>query len=478
MVKQLNEDLCYTPAVELAKLIRNKEISPVEVTTIFLQRIEKINPLVNAYCTVAPDYALNSAREAEATLMAGQDIGPLHGIPVSIKDVTFTKGMRTTFASKLFENYVPGVDSAVVERVKKAGAVILGKTNTPEFAAGGSTYNELFGVTRNPWDLTCNSGGSSGGAAAAVAAGMGPLAQGNDVGGSLRIPASFCGVVGLRPSPGRVPTHPNDLYWDSVAVEGPMARTVKDLALMLSVLSGPDHRSPIAIYNDQVDFLQDLEKADIKNLRVAWSDNLNLIPVDDEILEICRSAVKTFLDLGCQVEEDTPDLTGVRETALTLRGIRYAGLYQHLIDKEEFLNSVDPSIINNTRQGMGLTGSEVARAERNRSKLWRTVARFFNSYDLLLTPTLPIPPFPAETRYPTEINGKEMENYIDWVMLTYAFSIVGLPAITVPCGWTRKGMPVGLQIISRAYGEATVLQAAACFEDANPWADKRPSFAL
>ena len=478
MFNRSEEDLCYTPAVELANLIRNKEISPVEVATIFLKRIEKINPLVNAYCTVTPEYALNSAKEAEAALMAGQNTGPLHGIPVSIKDVTFTKGIRTTFASKLFANYVPKVDSAVVERLKKAGAIILGKTNTPEFAAGGSTYNELFGVTRNPWDLSCNSGGSSGGAAAAVAAGMGPLAQGNDVGGSLRIPASFCGVVGLRPSPGRVPTHPNELYWDSVAVEGPMARTVKDLALMLNVLSGPDNRSPIAIYNDQADFLQALEKTDIKGYRVAWSDNLNLIPVDDEILEICRSSVKTFTDLGCRVEEVTPDLSGVRETAVTLRGIRYAGLYQHRLNDEKFLNSVDPSIINNTRQGVNLTGSEVAKAERHRSKLWRTVARFFNDYDLLLTPTLPIPPFPAETRYPTEINGQEMENYIDWVMLSYAFSIVGLPAITVPCGWTKQGMPVGLQIISRAYSEASVLQAAACFEAANPWADKRPDFAL
>ncbi len=478
MVKQSDEELCYTPAIELAELIQNKKISPVELTTVFLRRIEKINPLINAYCTVAQDYALKSAGEAEAQLMTDRDTGPLQGIPVSIKDVTFTKGIRTTFASKLFENYVPKIDSAVVERLKNAGAVILGKTNTPEFAAGGSTYNRLFGVTRNPWDLTCNSGGSSGGAAAAVASGIGPLAQGNDVGGSLRIPASFCGVVGLRPSPGRVPTYPNELYWDSVAVEGPMARTVKDLALMLNVISGADHRSPIAIYNSREDFLQALKKPDLKRLRVAWSDNLNLIPVDDEILEICRTAIKIFEDLGCQVEEDTPDLTGIRKTALTLRGVRYAGLYQHLLKEDKFLNSVDPSIINNTRQGINLRGSEISEAERNRSKLWRTAVRFFNSYDLLLTPTLPIPPFPADTLYPTEINGKEMENYIDWVMLTYAFSILGLPAITIPCGWTRKGMPVGLQIVGQAYGETTVLQAAACFETANPWADKRPNFDL
>ncbi len=474
MVKQSNADLCFTPAVELVRMIRNRKISPVELTTIFLQQIEKINPLVNAYCTVAHDYALESARKAESTIMAGGETGPLHGIPVSIKDVTYTKGIRTTFASKMFENYVPGVDSAVVSRLKKAGAIILGKTNTPEFAAGGSTYNKLFGVTRNPWDLTCNSGGSSGGAAAAVAAGIGPLAQGNDVGGSLRIPASFCGVAGLRPSPGRVPTHPNYLYWDSVAVEGPIARTVKDLALMLSVLSGPDQRSPIAIYNERADFLAEPGNIDIKDLRVAWSDNLNLIPVDDEILSICRSSIKSFEYLGCRVEEDSPDLTGIRETALTLRGIRYAGLYQHLIEDEKFLSAVDPSIINNTRQGMELTGSRVAAAERNRSQLWRTAVRFFKNYDLLLTPTLPIPPFPAETRYPTEINGKEMGNYIDWIMLTYAFSILGLPAITVPCGWTALGMPVGLQIVGRAYSEETVLQAAACFEASHPWADKRP----
>ena len=469
-----SEDLCFTPALELRDMIRHKLISPVEVVKTFLNRIEKINPMVNAYCTLVPEMALQSAREAESAIMRGNEIGPLHGIPVSIKDVTMTAGIRTTFGSKLYENFIPTDDELVVERLKKAGAIILGKTNTPEFAAGASTFNEVFGITRNPWNTNFNSGGSSGGAAAAVAAGLGPLAQGNDLGGSLRIPASFCGVVGLRPSPGRVPWYPNELHWDDLAVQGPIARTVGDIALMLEAISGPDNRSPVSLSADKTEFLQAVKNPEVKNFRIAWSDNLNLIPVDREVLEIARSAINVFLGLGCEVVEDTPDFTGVREVALVLRGLRFVAVYQDQLADPEFKRWVNPLVTGNIEQGLKFSIRDVARAQRQRSELWEKIRNFFDDYDLLLTPTLPIPPFPAETHYPSEIDGKPMESYIDWIMLTYAITMTGLPAISVPCGWTEKGLPVGLQVVGRRHSEATLLRAAAAYELAAPWADKRP----
>jgi amidase len=469
-------ELCYLPALKLRDLIRKKVISPVEVVRTFLQRIEKVNPIINAYCTVVPEAALKAAKRAETAIMKKGPVNALHGIPVSIKDVTLTAGIRTTFGSKVYENFIPNQDALVVERLKKAGAIILGKTNTPEFAAGGSTFNKVFGVTRNPWNPDFNSGGSSGGAAAAIAAGLGPLAQGNDLGGSLRIPASFCGVAGLRPSPGRVPSVPNELCWDPFNVEGPMARTIGDLALMLEVISGPDDRSPISLPEEKKGFLGAVKNPSVKGFRVAWGGNLNLTPVDHEVLEITQSAAKMFLHLGCRVKEKAPDFGGVRETALIYRGLRYVSLYQDRLEDPEFKSLVNPLVIGNVEQGLKFSIRDLARAERQRSDLWQRVKAFFDETDLLLTPTVPIPAFPAETVFPTEINGKAMENYIDWVMLTYAFSVLGLPAISVPCGFTQNGLPVGLQIVARSQGEAILLKAAAAFEDAAPWAGRRPSF--
>jgi amidase len=471
-----SEELCFLPALKLSELIRKKAISPVEVIKTFLDRIEKINPTINAYCTIVPELALKSAKRAEAEVMReNRKIGMLHGVPVSIKDVTLTAGIRTTFGSKLYENFIPDQDALLVERLKREGAIILGKTNTPEFAAGGSTFNKVFGITRNPWDTNFNSGGSSGGAAAAIAAGLGPLAQGNDLGGSLRIPASFCGVVGLRPSPGRVPGVPNELCWDQFNVEGPMARTVSDIALMLDAMSGPDDRSPISLPQEEKGFLQAVRSLSMKGKRVAWSNNLNLTPVDHEVLEIARSAINVFRGLGCKVEEETPDFSGVKETALIFRGLRYVALYQDRLADPEFKRLVNPLVIGNVEQGLKFSIQDLAKAERQRSELWQRVKIFFDRYDLLLTPTMPIPPFPAETIFPTEINGQPMESYVDWVMLTYAITMTGLPAISVPCGWTKKGLPVGLQIVGRRQGESTLLQAAAAYESAAPWAEKRPS---
>ncbi|MFQ5996387.1 MAG: amidase [Dehalococcoidales bacterium] len=469
-----SEDLCFTPTVDLRDMIRNKLISPVEVVKTFLNRIEKVNPRINAYCTVVPEMALQTAREAESAIMHGGEVGLLTGIPVSIKDVTLTAGIRTTFGSKLYENFVPSEDELVVERIKKAGGIILGKTNTPEFASVGSTFNEIFGVTRNPWNTDFSVGGSSGGAAAAVAAGIGPLAQGNDLGGSLRGPASFCGVVGLRPSPGRVPWYPNKLHWDDLFVQGPIARTVGDIALMLDAISGPDKRSPTSLEIEKTGFLSAAQKPEAKNLKIGWSDNLNLIPVDGEVLKIARSAIEVFRKLGGEVVEDSPDFDGVREVAFTFRGLRYVAVYQDQLNNPEFKRWVGPIVKGNIERGLKLTVQDIAKAQRQRSEIWNRVRCFFDDYDLLLTPTLPIPPFPAETKYPTEIGGKPMEYPSEWVMLTYAITMTSLPAISVPCGWTEKGLPVGLQIVGRPHGEAALLQAAAAYELAAPWRDKRP----
>ena len=470
------EDLCYTPAHILSGLIRNKELSPVELVKACLERIESINPKINAFCTVAGDYALEAAGKAEEKIMSGTPTGPLHGVPVSIKDVTLTKGIRTTFGSLLYKDYVPEVDAVVVERLKDAGAIILGKTNTPEFAAGGSTYNDLFGPTSTPWNVNYNSGGSSGGSAAAVAAGLGPIATGNDLGGSLRIPASFCGIVGLRPSPGRVPNFPNELNWDTFSLEGPMARTVSDVALMLDAISGFDRRSPVAMLPKEESFFDSTVGAGECSHKVAWSDNLNLTPVDSEVLKIARTSISTFESMGCSVIEDWPDFSGMRETAGVLRGVRYAALYQDELGKREFAEKVNPNIIGNARQGLSLSGGDIARADKYRSQLWNKILDFFSRYDFLVTPTVPVKPFPANTAYPTEINGRPMENYIDWIMLTYAFSVAGLPAISVPCGWTGEGFPVGLQIVGKPFAERAVLKFSAAYEKANPWQDKRPPF--
>jgi len=470
-----SEDLCFTPAVALREMLRKKVISPVELIQAFLERIDKINPVINAYGTLVSKMALEAARKTESAIMRGDEAGLLAGIPVSIKDVTMTAGIRTTYGSKLYESFVPDVDELLVERVKQEGGIILGKTNTPEFAAGASTFNQVFGITRNPWNTAYTVGGSSGGAAASVAAGIGPLASGSDLGGSLRLPAAFCGVVGLRPSPGRVPDYPSLLNWDDLAVQGPIARTIADTALFLDAMSGPDGRSPVALPKETVPFLQAAQNPEAKNLKIAWSDNLNLMPVDPAVLKEARKAIDVFRGLGGEVAEDCPDFSGARETALTLRGVRFVAMYGEQYQNDpEFRRWVNPLVTGNIEQGLKLSVEEIAWAHRQRSEIWNRVKEFFDKYDLLLTPTTPIPPFLAEVKFPTEIAGKPMENYLDWAMLTYAITMTGHPAISVPCGWMENGLPVGVQIVGRHHGEAALFKAAAAYEQAAPWKGKRP----
>lgn len=463
----------FTPATELASLIRRGVVSPLEVTKAVLERIERVNPSVNAYCTVAAEQALKAARAATAAMTRrGATLGPLHGVPVSIKDLTETKGLRTTRGSKIFEHDVPAGDALVVERLRAAGAIVMGKTNTPEFGAGANTYNAVFGATRNPWNLALTCGGSTGGGAVALATGMGPLAQGTDLGGSLRVPAAFCGVVGLRPSPGLVPAYPTALGWDTYGVTGPMARTVADLALMLAAIAGPDPRSPISYPVDPRAFTRAVRRPSIKGLRIAWSPDLGVTPVESEIRRVCGEAARVFPRLGARVDEAHPDFSGLLDIVLTSRDARMVALHGDKLAR--WRGVMQANLVKNIDDGLGLTAADVGRAERLRTALWDRVRTFLTRYDAIVTPTAAVSPFPVETPYPTSIDGAPTTNYIQWILLTYAFTVIGVPAISVPCGFTRDGLPVGLQIAGRWRDEATVLRIAAAFEGAAPWADRRP----
>jgi amidase len=466
------DDLCFTPATHLVSLVRRRKVSPLELTRAVLARIERVNPALNAYCTVAADQALAAARAATRALTRSATPGPLHGIPVSIKDLTPTRGIRTTWGSKIFEGHVPGEDALVVARLKAAGAIVLGKTNTPEFGAGANTFNALFGATRNPWNPALTCGGSTGGGAVALATGMGPLAQGSDLGGSLRIPAAFCGVVGLRPSPGLVPVYPAPLAWDGYSVMGPMARTVGDLALMLSVIAGPDPRSPISYPVDVRAFTAAPRRPTLRGARIAWSADLGVTPVDHEIERVASRATGVLRTLGARVDEARPDFSGLLDIVLASRGFSMVARHEDKLPK--WRDVMQDNLVKNIEYGLRLSAGDVARAERLRTELWERVRRFQERYDFIVTPTTAVGPFPVETTYPREINGVPMQNYIQWVLLTYAFTVVGLPAISVPCGFTREGLPVGLQIVGRWRDEASVLRAAAAFEAAAPWADRRP----
>jgi amidase len=466
-------DLCFTPATDLVRLFRRRAASPLEVMEAVFARIDALNPTVNAYVTLARESALAEARRATRALRKGARLRPLHGVPVSIKDLTDTKGLRTTRGSRIFADHVPGEDALIVERLKAAGAIVVGKTNTPEFGAGGNTFNALFGATRNPWNPALTCGGSSGGAAVALATGMGPLAEGSDLGGSLRMPAAFCGVVGFRTSPGLVPKWPAELAWDGLSVTGPMARTVADTALMLAVVAGSDDRAPLSYEVDAGAFLRAIRAPSVRGWRIAWTPDLDgLLPVDAEIARVARGAVAIFRSLGAKVEEACCDFGEVHEIVLATRGLSMVA--RHADKLPRWRDEMQRGLVWNIEQGLGLGVREIARGERLRTELWERVREFMESRDLLILPTTAVPPFPVEQPYPTEINGKPLDMYIQWAYLTYGITLTGLPAISVPCGLTRDGLPVGLQIVGRRRQEAAVLRAAAAFEAAAPWRDRIP----
>jgi amidase len=469
-------DLTFTSAGELGKLYRTRRASPLEVMQALLARIDAVNPTVNAIVTLARDAALWDARRATAALKRGATLPPLFGVPVAIKDVTPTAGIRTTHGSKLFEDHVPTEDALVVQRLRAAGAIVLGKTNTPEFAFGPNTVNAVFGATRNPWDPTRTAGGSSGGSAAALATGMCPLAEGTDLGGSLRGPASFCGVVGFRTTPGLIPRYPSALAWDSYSVEGPMARNVADAALMLSVMAGPDDRAPLSYEVDPRQFLAAVRAPSVKGWRIAWTVDLGgLVLVDDEVRAVFEHAVSAFRSIGARLEAACPDMSDVPEIVRLTRGLLMVA--RHADKLPEHRAVLQAGLVENAEAGLALSSREIAEGELLRTRQWQRVREFLEPRDLWLTPTMAVPPFPIEHPHVLEVNGRPVGKAMQRSHLTYAFSVLGLPAISIPCGFTRAGLPVGLQIVGKRRGEVAVLRAAAAFEAVRPWSGRVPPIA-
>ncbi|TDC66730.1 amidase [Actinomadura sp. GC306] len=459
-------------ARELARRIRARELSAREVVQAHLDRIERTNPEVNAIVTLVAEDALRQARAADERLAAGERPGPLHGLPVAHKDTHATRGIRTTSGSPIFAEHVPDADELVIERMRAAGVITLGKTNVPEFAAGSHTFNPLFGLTRNPYDPSRSAGGSSGGAAAALACGMHPLADGSDMGGSLRNPASFCNVVGFRPSPGRVPSWPVPAGWATLGVQGPMAREVADVALLLSVLAGPDPRSPIALETPGSAFAAPLGR-DLAGLRVAWSPDLGgTVPVDPAVTGVVAQAAKVFEDLGCAVEEACPDLSGADEVFRTLRAWHWDITLRPLLDERR--TDFKPSLAANIDAGRDLTGADIGRAEVLHTALFHRVREFFERYDALLLPVSQVPPFDAALEYPEEIAGEPMHDYLEWMRSCFLISATGCPALSVPAGFTGDGLPVGLQIVGPHHADFAVLQIGHAFEQATECGSRRP----
>ncbi len=468
----MSDSPCATTATALAAAIANRDLSVVEVMDAFLERIGTVNPTVNAIVTLCAEEARAQAQAMDLTFTAGSD-KPLYGLPIAIKDLVLTRGIRTTMGSPIYANNVPDVDELFVERLKAAGAIIIGKTNTPEFGAGSQTFNTVFGATRNPYALDRTCGGSSGGAAVALACEMLPLADGNDLGGSLRNPASFCNVVGFRPSPGRVPNWPKQFSSDQFGVTGPMARTVEDAALLLSVMAGPDPRVPISILEAGAIFREPLG-SDLSGLRFAWSADLGGNPVDAEVTAVLEDALPIFTNLGGTVDIATPDLRDAEEIFCTFRAWMYLARLNE--DYEHHGEMMKETLRWNIEQGKKLTVADLTSATSKHSELVERVAGFFDEYDFLLCPSAQVPPFPIEQEWVHSINGIELATYLDWMAVCWAITVTGCPAISVPAGFTPAGLPIGVQIVGPRGQDRAVLEVAHAFEQSTRHGLRRPVF--
>ena len=466
-----SDELCWMPAAEMAAAIMRKKLSPVEVMRAVLARIERVNPRLNAIVTLTADQAMKDARAAERALMKkGAPLGALHGVPFSTKDLVITRGIRTTFGTRLYADNVPTEDAPMVERLKRAGAIQLGKTNTPTFGWIGATHNLLFGITRNPWNLDRTPGGSSGGASAAVAAGLGPLAIGTDGGGSIRIPASCAGIFGHKPSFGRIPVYPPSAAW-SLSHIGPMTRTVTDAALMMNACAGPDERDQFSLPGDGTDYVKAL-KGPLTGLRVAWSANLGFAKVvDPEVLAGCEKAAKRFRDFGCRLDTVNPGWPTPKDCweAIFCGGVA-TRMAPYMAERRA---DIDPGLAEIIDETLTWGPTKYVQAWFDRLAWNDHVRRFFEKYDLLLTPTIATRPFKVGVDNPTEIAGKPVERY-DWIPFTFPFNMTGNPGASVPCGFTSDGLPIGLQIVGRRFADALVLRASAAFETAQPWAHAKP----
>lgn len=451
-------------ASDIAAEVRAGRVSPVVVIEQALARIARVNPELNAIVTLNPD-ALEDARALEARIASGEEGGLLAGVPVGIKDVTPVAGLRTTYGSPLYRDHVPGADALIVERLRKAGAIIMGKTNTPEFAAGGNTWNDVFGRTRNPWDPSKSAGGSTGGGAVGLATGMIALAEGTDLGGSLRIPASFCGVVGIRPSPGLVPSDPADWVWDTLQVSGPMARTAEDVGLMLQAVAGESGRAPLEQPIGTRDFAAAVRAGPRQGLRIGYCPDIAGIGIDSSVEAACREAAFALENVGARVAEIPFDLSYARDAFLALRGEWFVACMQERLDR---IDQFGVNVRNNTRAGLEGSPRELGAAHHVRGRVWRQFRELFGTYDHLLTPTMCVSPFPVEQNYPETVAGRVMKTYVDWLAPTFLLSMAGLPVGSVPCGLDAVGMPVGLQIVGRPRGEEGVLALAGAVQRLRP----------
>ena len=467
--------LCFKSATELVALMKTRELSAQDVMAAHLAQIEKTNGDVNAIVTLLPGRAMASARAADEALAHGEPAGILHGLPIAHKDLVDTAGIRTTHGSPIFADNVPTQDALFITRIRQAGAITIGKTNTPEFGAGSQTFNPVFGATRNPYDLSKTVGGSSGGAAAALAARMQPIADGSDMGGSLRNPAAFCNVVGFRPSPGRVARWPLINGWTTLAVSGPMARTVADTALLLAAMAGPDDRDPISLTEPGDRFLEPL-KRDFKGTIVSWSRDFGGLPIDPAVTKAVEAQKHIFADLGCAVRDGEPDFTGSDDVFKKLRAWAFANGYHELLQTHR--SQLKETVVWNAESGMALSALDIGRAQSKRTEIYLRVQAFMETHQFMIFPVTQVPPFSVETEYITAINGQKMETYIDWMKSCYFISNLGLPAASVPCGFTDEGLPIGIQIVGRKHDDFGVLQLAHAFEQATRFADSAPSLAV
>jgi amidase len=468
----VSEKVVFRTARDLATAIRTRELSAREVMQAHLDQIEVFNPAVNAIVSLDGDAAMAAADRADRRQAKGAPLGRLHGLPMAHKDTHLTGGLRTTFGSPVHADFVPDNDELIIERLHAAGVLTIGKTNVPEFAAGSHTFNPVFGTTGNAYDPTRSAGGSSGGAAVALACGFQPLADGSDMGGSLRNPAAWNNVVGLRPSPGRVPSYPTAVGWATMGVQGPMARTVADAAFMLSVIAGPDPRSPIALPTPGSTFDSDLGR-DLNGLRLAWSPDLGgEFAVEPEILDVLTAAIAVFEEADAIIDPATPDMAGAEEVFRTLRAWQFELTHANLMRLHG--DQVKASLADNIAQGQALSGADVGRAEVLHTALFHRFREFFQTYDALLLPVTQVSPFPVEQEYPTQIAGVEQADYLDWMRSAYLITATGSPALSVPAGFTADGLPVGLQIVGPHRADLLVLQLGHAFEQATGHGLRRP----
>jgi amidase len=462
--------LHWWSARELAAAIRRRELSAREVVAWHLDRIGQINPRLNAIVSPRPEAALEEAEVADRRAASGEPLGPLHGLPIAIKDLEDTAGIRTTYGSRAFAQHVPETDGLVVARLRAAGAIVVGKTNTPEFGVGSHTFNEVFGPTRNPWALDRTPGGSSGGAGAALAAGLLPIADGSDHGGSIRNPASFNNVVGLRPTPGLVPDSGDGDVWETASVVGPMARTVGDLALMLTAISGPDPHSPLS-HGDPAVFVPE-PRGDLTGVRVAWCPDVGGVPVEPDVRAVLSQARDGFAALGCEVQEIELDLSRADEAFETLRALAFARAFGPSL--AELRGIAKDTLIWNVEQGLSLDAPAIARAMVARSEVFKRFADLLAHYDVLAAPAAQVAPFPIEWEYPTQVAGEPMPHYLGWMRACSRITVSAHPVAAVPAGFTKDGLPVGLQLVGRYRGDRRLLEHAAAWEAATGLTERHP----